>query len=119
MKIETFEVKAEQGRRVGVLHFNAVSERPVDVRIGHSFISHKQAMHNLKVELGSRPFEELGDSAEDVGNERQGRIQVEGRSETQRQTFYSALYRTSLFRACGTSQMPQDSRSTIARIAAR
>lgn len=96
-KIETFEVTAEQGRRVGVLRFNAVSGRPVDVRIGHSFISHEQAMRNLKAELGKRSFEELSTSAEDVWNERLGRIQVKGGSEAQRQTFYSALYRTSLF----------------------
>jgi predicted alpha-1,2-mannosidase len=96
-KIAVFEVKEERGRRVGVVRFDAVSGRSVDVRIGHSFISYEQAMHNLKVELGRTPFEEVRASAEEIWEKRLGRIQVEGGSEAQRQTFYSAMYRTSLF----------------------
>ena len=95
--IKGFEVKAEHGRRVGVLQFDVTSGRPVDLRIAHSFISHEQAMRNLKVELGNRPFEQVRDSAEDIWEKRLGLIQVEGGSEAQQRTFYSALYRTSLF----------------------
>jgi predicted alpha-1,2-mannosidase len=96
-KIAAFEVKAERGRRVGVIRFDAESGRPVDVRIGHSFVSPEQAKHNLKVELGSKSFEEVCTAAEEIWEKRLGRIQVEGGTESQQQTFYSALYRTSLF----------------------
>ena len=52
LKITRFEVKEAQGKRVALLYFDAVSDRPLEVRCGTSFISQEQALKNLNLEIG-------------------------------------------------------------------
>ena len=92
-----FEVKSFDELRTCVLRFEAEAGKPVDVRIGTSFISSDQAYRNLKLELGDKPFEAVRDSSAAIWEKQLARILVEGGTESQRRTFYSALYRASLF----------------------
>jgi predicted alpha-1,2-mannosidase len=67
------------------------------LRLATSFISVAQARRNLEHEVAGQSFEALRDDNEAVWEERLGRIEIEGASEEQKQTFYSCLYRTQLF----------------------
>ena len=96
-KIERFEVKDMQGRRVAVLHFNAQAQKPITVRVATSFISFEQAALNLKNELGEKPFDQVKSEAGALWEETLGRVRVKGGTETQRKILYSALYRGLLF----------------------
>jgi predicted alpha-1,2-mannosidase len=95
--LSSFEVRKQDDLRTGILRFDAVGGKPVDVRIGTSFISFGQAYRNLTRELADKPFAVVRDSARETWNKQLGRIIVEGGTEDQRRTFYSSLYRVSLF----------------------
>lgn len=68
----------------------------VNVRTASSFISLEQAWQNLK-EVEGRSFEQVRDAARDRWNDVLGRIQVGGGTQQQYRTFYSCLYRSTLF----------------------
>lgn len=68
----------------------------VNVSTASSFISLEQAWLNLE-EVGERSFDEVKTSAKNRWTEVLDRIQVGGGSEEQYRTFYSCLYRATLF----------------------
>ncbi len=68
----------------------------VNLQTASSFISLEQAWRNLQ-EAEGRGFNELKASAKDRWNEVLGRIEVGGGTEEQFRTFYSCLYRATLF----------------------
>lgn len=73
------------------IHFGGLA--PLGVRIGVSLIDAVQARRNLDLELGDRPFDQLVQEAREEWENALGQIRVEGGSERQRRTLYSALYR--------------------------
>lgn len=68
----------------------------VTVRAASSFISQMQAVQNLE-ELGKDDFETVKAKAQARWDEVLGRIEVEGGTTDQYRTFYSCLYRSTLF----------------------
>lgn len=68
----------------------------VNLQTASSFISLEQAWRNL-AEVEGREFDEIKTAARDRWNEVLGRIEVGGGSEDQYRTFYSCLYRATLF----------------------
>ena len=68
----------------------------VTVRAASSFISQMQAVQNLE-ELGKDDFETVKAKAQAHWDEVLGRIEVEGGTTDQYRTFYSCLYRSTLF----------------------
>ncbi|GLX70578.1 GH92 family glycosyl hydrolase [Paenibacillus glycanilyticus] len=68
----------------------------LEVRVGISHLSAEQAKINMEKEIGEQGFEETKRAARTIWNEALGRIEVDGGSESQRATFYSALYRSLL-----------------------
>ena len=68
----------------------------VNLQTASSFISLEQAWRNL-AEVEGREFDEIKTAAHDRWNEVLGRIEVGGGSEEQYRTFYSCLYRATLF----------------------
>ena len=68
----------------------------VTVRAASSFISQMQAVQNLE-ELGKDDFETVKAKAQARWDEVLGRIEVEGGTTEQYRTFYSCLYRSTLF----------------------
>ena len=68
----------------------------VTLYIASSFISEDQALRNLE-EVLDRPFDEVKSAAQSRWDEILGRIRVSGGSEEQYRTFYSCLYRSTLF----------------------
>jgi len=61
-----------------------------------SFISEEQAFRNLQ-EVGDGDFDALKEAAQARWDDILGRIEVEGGTEEQYRTFYSCLYRSTLF----------------------
>ena len=68
----------------------------VTVRVASSFISVEQAQRNL-AEVKGRSFDRIRLAGREAWNKVLGRIHVEGGTEDERTTFYSALYRCLLF----------------------
>ena len=90
-------VLEQQENHVGaVIGFKTKKGEQVHARVASSFISHEQAAQNLK-ELDNDSFEELTEKGRQAWNEVLGRIEVEGGNLDQLRTFYSCLYRSTLF----------------------
>lgn len=68
----------------------------VVARVASSFISHDQAWQNLK-EVSGKDFETVKMEGRKAWNEVLGKIEIEGGNLDQQRTFYSALYRSTLF----------------------
>ena len=68
----------------------------VTLYIASSFISEEQAVRNLD-EVLDRPFDEVKTAAQARWDEILGRIRVSGGTEDQMRTFYSCLYRSTIF----------------------
>ena len=87
-----------EGEHIGAMaEFAPPPSGQVVLKLGTSFISAEQALHNLEHEVGGKGFDGLRAEGEAVWNETLGRIRVEGGTDDQRRTFYSCLYRAHLF----------------------
>lgn len=78
------------------IQFKTRKGEQIHARVASSFISYEQAELNLK-ELGTDSFDQVKAKGEAVWNKELSRIAVEGGSDDQIKTFYSALYRVLLF----------------------
>ncbi len=88
----------KEGEHVGaVIKFRGLDAKTVEVKIASSFISYEQAELNLDREIGDRSFSEVKTEAHDTWNKYMSRIKIEGASDAQKTTFYTAFYRTILF----------------------
>lgn len=88
---------AREGEGIGAyLEFKEGSK--VQAKVASSYISIKQAFVTLESELGKdRHLEETKQRAAEIWNRQLGKIVVEGGTEEQFRTFYSCLFRASLF----------------------
>ena len=81
------------GPHVGAYAGFSTSEgAKVTVRIGTSLISVEQAERNLKSEIPEADFEKAAGRARDEWNRELAKMEVQGGTEAQRKTFYTALY---------------------------
>lgn len=91
------DVLEQEGWHTGaVVGFKTTKGEQVIARVASSFISPEQAEINLK-ELGDNDFDTLMAQSRDEWNKILGRIDVEGGNLDQERTFYSCLYRSTLF----------------------
>ena len=86
----------EEGHALVSVSFATERGEVVNLQTASSFISLEQAWRNL-AEVEGREFDEIKTAARDRWNEVLGRIEVGGGSEEQYRTFYSCLYRATLF----------------------
>ena len=92
---DTYERK---GNHVGaVVEFNGLGKKVLDLKVASSFISYAQARLDLEREIGNASFEQIKERDKDVWNKRLSRIRIEGASDGQKTTFYTALYHSLLF----------------------
>ena len=90
-------IKAQRDNHVGaVIGFATKRGEQVGVRVASSFISHAQADINLQ-EIGNKSFDEVKAEGKQVWNDILSRIEVSGGNLDQLRTFYSCLYRSTLF----------------------
>jgi predicted alpha-1,2-mannosidase len=73
--------------------------KPVEIRIGFSFVSTENAKENLEKELGAKSFETVKAEAHATWEKLLGKITVTGGTERQKMLFYSCLYRSFLWPA--------------------
>ena len=71
--------------------------KPLELRIGFSFVSVENARENMKAELTGKSFEEVRNNADKTWEDILGHIRVEGGTEADKKMLYSTLYRTFLF----------------------
>ena len=79
------------------LKFDTGTDHVVGCKVASSFISAEQAEQNLAREIGAADFATIRQRAETRWNETLGRARITGGTDDQRRTFYSALYRATLF----------------------
>lgn len=89
-----------QGRKkvVPVLHFDS-GNGPLELQIGFSFVSVKNAKENLDREVAGMSFDQVREGGANVWNALLSKIKVTGGTERQRGLFYSCLYRSFLWPA--------------------
>lgn len=91
---ESFEFEGDHA--LASVSFRTQRGESVNLRAASSFISLDQAWINLE-EVGDKTFAQVRDEARQRWNDLLGRIQVGGGTEDQYRTFYSCLYRATLF----------------------
>ena len=95
-KLEKGATEQKDNHVGAVIGFATKKGEKVNARVASSFISHEQAAINLK-ELGDDTLEEIKEKGRKAWNEVLSRIEVEGGNLDQYRTFYSCLYRATLF----------------------
>ena len=84
----------DAGKRVAVLVQFAQDVTTVKVRYGISYISVEQAKKNLEKEISGFDVDRVAQQARGEWNRILDKIKVEGGTENEKITFYTALYRT-------------------------
>ena len=82
-----------QGKQTGAWINFPASVDTILFKYAISYVSEEQAKANFKSELDKATFEETKDSAEKSWQQVMGKISVEGGTEAQRRSFFSAYYR--------------------------
>ena len=90
------KLEFEGNHALAAVSFSTKRNEKVGVKAASSFISLDQAWLNLE-EVGDKTFAQVKAEAKERWNEVLGRIQVGGGSDDQYRTFYSCLYRATLF----------------------
>ena len=73
--------------------YSADDPAAVEFRYAVSFVSYDQAKRNFEKELTGISFEQLQHKGQTAWEKKIGQIKVEGGTEAQKRTFYTALYR--------------------------
>lgn len=83
---------------VPVIHFEQ-ENKPLELQIGFSFVSVKNAKENLEKEMAGKSFDQVRHEATETWNQLLSKISVDGGTERQKGIFYSCLYRSFLWPA--------------------
>lgn len=95
--IQVDKVKIAAQHVGAYLKFKVKQGKPVTCKVASSYISPEQAQRNLDREIGKRGFDAVLKDADAKWNETMNRLKVEGGTEEQQRTFYSAVYRSLIF----------------------
>jgi predicted alpha-1,2-mannosidase len=98
--IEKLEVK-DQGKKDGyaIAHLRNGQTKPVEVKIGLSFVSIANAKLNLEEEIAGKTFDQVRNAADATWETLLSSVQVKGGSNKQKGMLYSCLYRSFLWPA--------------------
>ncbi|WPU90910.1 GH92 family glycosyl hydrolase [Mucilaginibacter sabulilitoris] len=92
------EPKRGEPKTVPVVSFED-ADKPLEMKIGFSFVSIKNAKENLEKEMLNKSFDQVRKEATDTWNDLLSKITVTGGTERQKGLFYSCLYRSFLWPA--------------------
>ncbi|WP_282160426.1 GH92 family glycosyl hydrolase [Ulvibacterium marinum] len=88
---------AEAGDKIGAfVQYHTKASEEVLVKVGISYTSVEGARKNLKKEIKGWDFDEVHKQAEEIWSSELSRIKVDNGTDTQKQLFYTALYRSLL-----------------------
>ena len=82
-----------QGRNAFVVLYYGNQPQQLNLRYGISFISEEQAKANLQREINNYDVKQLAEKGRKIWNEALGKIKVTGDDETDKNIFYTSLYR--------------------------
>jgi len=89
-------LKIDADHAGAIVGFNTKRGEKITAKVASSFISYDQAWQNLK-EVSSKDFETVMADGRKAWNDVLGKIEIEGENLDQQRTFYSTLYRSTLF----------------------
>ncbi|MDP4285690.1 MAG: GH92 family glycosyl hydrolase [Bacteroidota bacterium] len=98
LSIKHIDSLKKGSRVISVVNF-ADDPRPLEVKIGLSFVSLKNAKENLEKEIGQKSFTQVKNEASVTWEKLLSKIEVSGGTERQKELFYSSLYRSFLWPA--------------------
>ncbi len=99
-EIEQIEQVGDSIREVSVVHFkDSKDKKPLELKIGFSFVSVENARMNLEEEMVGKNFEQVRKEADDTWGRLLSKINVTGGTEREKGLFYSCLYRSFLWPA--------------------
>lgn len=98
-KIKDIESLKDEDAEVRIINFinNESIDDPLEMKVGFSYVSVENAKKNLEAEILNKDFEQVRNEASDTWEGLLSKIQVSGGTEEQKETFYSALYKTFLW----------------------
>jgi len=96
--IQKIDSLKKEKKIVPVVHFIDAA-KPLEVQIGFSFVSIKNARENLEKEMLGKSFDAIREQASHTWNDLLSKIMVSGGTERQKGLFYSCLYRSFLWPA--------------------
>ena len=85
-------------QEISVVNF-VISDQPLEIKIGLSFVSTESARENLEAELAGKSFDQVKEEASATWEKLLSKIEVSGGTERQKMLFYSSLYRSFLWPA--------------------
>lgn len=91
------EIKLADQHAGAYFMFKVGKGEAVSCKVASSYISPAQAQRNLDREIGQRDFDAVLAAADATWNSTLNRIQIEGGTQEQQRTFYSAIYRSVIF----------------------
>ncbi|MBF6597053.1 MAG: GH92 family glycosyl hydrolase [Fermentimonas sp.] len=95
-EIQESGLKSESKHSGAFVGFSTVRGEQITAKVASSFISYEQAWLNLN-EVADKEFEAVKQEGRDIWNEVLSKIEIEGGNLDQQRTFYSTLYRSTLF----------------------
>src|SRR5450759_348611 len=97
-KIKNIDSLKNDTKKISVVNF--VDEvKPLEIQLGFSFVSIKNAKENLEKEMLGKSFSQVRKEATDIWDNLLSKIMVSGGTERQQRIFYSCLYRSFLWPA--------------------
>ena len=97
-KISNIESLKKDKKEISVVNFIDAA-KPLELQIGFSFVSIKNAKENLEKEMLGKSFAQVRKEATDTWEALLSKITVSGGTERQKGIFYSTLYRSFLWPA--------------------
>ncbi|MDR1524130.1 MAG: GH92 family glycosyl hydrolase [Tannerella sp.] len=99
-EIEDIVQVKDSVHEVSAVHFrNSKSKKPLELKIGFSFVSIANAKLNLEREIAGKDFPQIRREAGETWERLLSRITVAGGTEREKGLFYSCLYRSFLWPA--------------------
>lgn len=94
------QLKEGEKDEVAIVHFvDSKGSKPLELKIGFSFVSVKNAKMNLETEMLNKSFAQVQNEADDTWEKLLSKISVEGGTNREKGLFYSCLYRSFLWPA--------------------
>jgi predicted alpha-1,2-mannosidase len=97
-KIKSLQWLKKSRGEICVLEF-IDSPNPLEIQVGFSFVSTKNAKENLEKEMLGKGFAQVRQEATDTWQALLSKVRVSGGTDRQRRLFYSCLYRAFLWPA--------------------
>ena len=81
------------GKGIGIYTDFGVPDKPIEVRVGISYIDENQAAANLHKETDGKSFDAIKNEGHKIWAKELGKIEIEGGTEREKRIFYTSLYR--------------------------